>query len=330
MNRITCGVLMFLTLMAWTAPGGAQLDLSLGIVESVEARVGDEVITTSEVDERLQRVEMAELGRPFRDSREYEGYRRRELERLIQESLLVQEARRRGYQMDAKQKEAEVEQRWQRQVEMLGGEEGLRQYLERIGATEEALKKQMAEEVERGYLQERLLRAEVGFNVRVTPEEIEAFKQENPGLLDDLERVELSHILIAVPENASAEEEAEARRKAERLVTEIRARGSEIFESVASEQSDHEPTRAKGGRLGFIRRGELFKEFDIAFDLLPGEISEPIRTPQGYHILKVNEKTSIAERVRQNKIRESAQGLIDRLMDEAVVVVKGRGPEDSG
>lgn len=327
MNRIPLAATLLLTLMALTFPGWTQPEPFLGIVESVEARVDEEVITTGEVDERLQRVEMAELGRPFLDQREYDRYRQRELEKLIQESLLVQEARRRGFQMDNKQKEAEIERRWQRQVEMRGGKQGLREYLMQLGASEEVLKGQIAEEVERNYLQERLLRAEVTFNVRVTPEEIEQFKRDNPGILDDLERIGLSHILIAVPENASAEEEAEARRKAERLVTEIRALGPDSFEQFAREQSDHEATRAKGGSLGFIGRGELFKEFDVAFDLLPDEVSDPVRTRQGYHILKVTEKRTVVERVRQQKLRDAAQDLLKKLLDEAVVVVKGRSPE---
>jgi len=325
MIRITAlGVLLMLML---APPGTAQPEPFVGIVESVEARVNEEVITSSEVDERLQRVELVELGRPIRDEREFERYRQRELDTLIQESLLVQEARRRGWKMDEKQKEAEVELRWKRRVERQGGEARMQQYLAESGLSEKTLKQLMGDEIERDYLKDRLLRIVVASKARVTQEEIEQFKRENPQIVDEMEKVALSHILIAVPENASAEAEAEAEQKAERLANEIRARGSDTFEQLAREYSDHAPTRDKGGNLGLVRRGELFKEFDVAFDLASGEVSGPVRTSQGYHLLKVTEKRSVAERIRLQKIQHAAQEFINRLQDNAVIVVKGRRPE---
>lgn len=297
-----------------------------GIIDGVEARVNDEVITTSQIDEMLQRVE-AELGRPFLDEREYERHRQVVLRNLIEDSLLVQEARKRGYEMSQKEKEVEVNREWQRRVAIQGGPMQMERHLTQAGISEEQLKKLIEAEVERSFLRDRLLRTEVTSKARVLPEDVAQYQRGSSPRADDLERISLSHILIAVAPDASPEEDEAARHKAERLATEIRAQGTQAFETYAREHSDHEMTRQSGGSLGAVRRGQLFKEFDVAFDLEPGEITDPVRTSQGYHILKVTEKRTLAEIIQQQKIRTAFEELMNRLQEEAIILTKGRVAE---
>ena len=322
LNRIIpLGVILFGILLGGLC-NAQDNEPFIGILESVEARVNEEVITTSEVDEFLQKVEF-EQGRAFINQREYEMNRQRVVEKLIEEALMVQEARRRGWQIDKTDLETDVEKEWQRRVQVQGGPEAMQQFLNRIGVSEKKLKETIAYDIERDYLRSRVMRSVIGPDTGVTIEDIEQFRIKYSEQAQNLEAVQLSHILIAVPENATPEEEQKAKKSAEQLLTKIRALGSNSFEKIAREDSDHEATRDRGGSLGIVRRGELYEEFDVAFDMEVGEVSEPIRTPQGYHLLKVTGKRTIDELVYQQKVKIALDDLLNQLREDAVIVVKG-------
>ena len=325
MKRTILSLILLMGIAVCALPGFAQTEPYIGIVESVEARVNAEVITTSEVDEVLQQVEF-QLRRSFQSEREYERNREMVLERLIEESLLVQEARRRGIKMSPDETEAEIQKEIDKRAGGEGGTERLQDYLQRVGLTEDELRIVIGASIERAFLRNEVLRLATSSRKWITDEDIQQFKVENPRAVKDLEQADISHILIAVPEDALRREDFEARQKAERLVTEIRARGSDSFEQLAAQNSDHAASRNSGGRIGPIHRGELLKEFDVAFAMQPGEISEPIRSPQGYHIIKVNAKRSLPEVVRQYKTKKSIDEFVDRLRDNAVIVRKGSNP----
>jgi peptidyl-prolyl cis-trans isomerase D len=99
------------------------------------------------------------------------------------------------------------------------------------------------------------------------------------------EQVRVRHILIAVGKDASAAEQAAAKRKAEHLLDQIR-HGAD-FAKLASANSDDTGTRAHGGDLGFFARGQMIKPFeDAAFALKPGE-STIVRTQYGFHVIQL-------------------------------------------
>lgn len=102
------------------------------------------------------------------------------------------------------------------------------------------------------------------------------------------ERVRASHILILVPENASA---AEVNKAEEQIKTlETRIRGGEDFAAVARETSQDPGSAARGGDLDWFQRSQMVPEFaDVAFALQPGEMSGPVRSPFGFHLIKVED-----------------------------------------
>lgn len=293
-----------------------------GRVEGVAARVNEDVITTSEVDDMLIEIEKQEA---ITTQQQYEELRRMVLSRLIDQTLLVQEGRKRGYEMDKVEKQQRVERRWQRQVESYGGPQSMQAHLKASGITEEEVKARLEKEIERTYLQERVLRAEVNQHVQITPEDIEEYRRENRRQIQALDQADVSLILIEIPSDASPAKEQEAMEKADRLVTEIRAKGPESFAEIARENSDH-MSAEKGGALGVIRRGELGEDFDVAFELEPGEISNPIRTPKGIMILQVNARLTPYDIVLQSKQKEVIDALMEDLREEAIIMVKGGEP----
>ncbi len=102
------------------------------------------------------------------------------------------------------------------------------------------------------------------------------------------EKRRIRHILIAVPENADEKTRQQALAKAREIRQRLLA--GEDFAKLAREYSDDPGSKAKGGDLGFVRRGVLEKHFEkVAFSLPEDEISEPVETPFGYHIIQVTE-----------------------------------------
>ncbi|NOX62853.1 MAG: hypothetical protein GXP42_13045 [Chloroflexi bacterium] len=130
------------------------------------------------------------------------------------------------------------------------------------------------------------------------------------------EQVRARHILVRIPpesEDMTAEEaEAEALAKIE----EARARieGGEPFEDVAKEMSDDPGSAEQGGDLGWFGRGRMVAEFeDVAFSLEPGQLSEPVKTPFGYHIIEVLEKDPAREVDEAEKERRRDQAFQEWL-----------------
>ena len=102
------------------------------------------------------------------------------------------------------------------------------------------------------------------------------------------EQAHARHILISVPEGASDKEKAEARAKAETIEKQLKQGGD--FAKLAAQYSDDPGSKDKGGDLGVFTRGQMVKPFeDAAFKLKPGQISDPIQTRFGYHIIKLED-----------------------------------------
>jgi len=105
----------------------------------------------------------------------------------------------------------------------------------------------------------------------------------------------------------------EALAKAEELEKRIKA--GEDFAKLATAESDDAQSAAKGGDLGFFRRGQMVPSFDqAAFALAPGQVSEPVRSQFGYHIIKV-EKVKTFDDVKADVQKR----LVPELMQKAVV-----------
>jgi peptidyl-prolyl cis-trans isomerase D len=123
-----------------------------------------------------------------------------------------------------------------------------------------------------------------------------------------------SHILIAVDEKADAAAQKAAEAKARQLAAQAKAPGAD-FAALARANSDDPGSKANGGDLGWNAKGVMVPEFDTAmFALKPGEISEPVKTSFGWHIIQLREvkgaQQQSFELVREQLAREQAD--VDR------------------
>ncbi|GAB4358928.1 MAG: SurA N-terminal domain-containing protein [Immundisolibacter sp.] len=143
---------------------------------------------------------------------------------------------------------------------------------------------QTAEQVRVAYLELSLdaLAAQVSVDDAMLQARYETMKSE----LSEPEQRRVRHILVQVPENATAEQVAQARHKIESLRAALLGGGD--FAALAKKESDDTGSAAQGGDLGFLTRGSMTPAFDeAAFALAPDTVSEPVRTPFGFHLLQV-------------------------------------------
>ena len=130
--------------------------------------------------------------------------------------------------------------------------------------------------------------AAIAKTITPTEEQLAAYFEEHKDRYTTAERRKVSHILIAVKEDATPEQVAAAKKKAEEARQQLL--NGEDFAKLAAVISDDSGTAKQGGDLGLIAPGVMQKPFeDAALALNQGEVSEPVRTTFGFHLIKVTE-----------------------------------------
>ena len=137
--------------------------------------------------------------------------------------------------------------------------------------------------------------------VEVSDDDLAAYYQEKVADYEHPDQVKLEYAYF--PKVASAEDSLEVKKEIGRLRQELEA--GEDFAELAAVVSDDEGSAARGGDLGFFGRGQMVGPFEeAAFSLAPGELSEPVQTRYGWHLIKVEERLeeSSGERVHARHI----------------------------
>jgi peptidyl-prolyl cis-trans isomerase D len=132
--------------------------------------------------------------------------------------------------------------------------------------------------------------ADVEAFVAENDERLNALYEERESEFDQPEQIRALHILIRIPAGDDPAL-AEALAKTQAMEALERVRAGEDFAAVAAELSDDPGSKTRGGDLGFFPRGRMVKPFeDAAFALEPGELSEPVKTVHGWHVIRSEER----------------------------------------
>lgn len=152
---------------------------------------------------------------------------------------------------------------------------------------------------------------EVDEFIRNEQERLLALYAEREEQYDRPERVRARHILVRVPADAEPEEEQVTRLEIEGLRQQLE-QGAD-FAELARAESEDEGTAGRGGDLGFFARGRMVEAFDeVAFGLEPGQLSEPVRTTFGFHLIRVEERQEARKIPFEEAQRELARELIGK------------------
>lgn len=168
--------------------------------------------------------------------------------------------------------------------------------------------------------------------INVSPRELDQFLEKQKNRPSELNEYNLSHILIAVPQEGTPQQLDEASRRAADVGQ--RARSGEDFAKLAVAYSNSQ-TALEGGALGWRKGPEIPTVLaDLVVGLKPGEVSEPLRTPSGYHIVRLNEVRGNDQQVviRQTRARhillkpteiQDDATVRQRLLDARERILKG-------
>jgi peptidyl-prolyl cis-trans isomerase D len=217
--------------------------------------------------------------------------------------------------------DAEVEQAWQIRQEQVRASWALVELaplMTTVSASDEdiaAYLKEHAEDFkqpERRKVQYVTLVAK-DFTPKVSDAEVEKYYTEHGQEFDTPPQVKASHVLARVPETGGSEAEDKARDKIADVIR--RAKAGEDFAKLAREVSEDPGSKASGGDLGWVKRGDMVPPFEQAlFALKKGELTaEPVRTPYGFHAIKVLDVKAGAK----TPLKDVAGQIRDRLAADA-------------
>jgi peptidyl-prolyl cis-trans isomerase SurA len=179
----------------------------------------------------------------------------------------------------------------------------------------------------------KLIQQKVRSRVKVTEQDLKSEYEKYVRLLQDDPEIHARHIAVQVPAGATPQQVEQSRQKAVAIAEEARQPGVD-FAALAKRKSEGS-SAPEGGDLGHFKRGVMLPEFErVAFRLKEGEISDPVRTQFGWHVIKVDEiraavvkkyeevKETLREQLSRNQLDKATQSYVQELRQAAVVDVK--------
>jgi peptidyl-prolyl cis-trans isomerase SurA len=294
------------------------------VVEQVVAQVNDQIISTSDYNRAEQELEQQASQQNWSQDK-LEDARRNLLRDLIDNQLLLSKGKQLGITGEAETI---------RELDQIRKQN----HLDSMEALEDAVAKQglnfadFKASIQNRVITSQVIREEVGRRINITQAEERAYYDAHKSDFMTPESVKLSEILIPTADPDNTAEVDAAQKKADAIEAQLKSGGN--FADLAKADSGG-TTAAQGGLLGEYTRGQLAKVLeDDTFSLDPGQYTEPIRTKQGFIILKVDAHTKaslepfdtaenqVEEAVGMQKMQPALRSYLSELRDEAYIEVR--------
>ena len=249
-------------------------------LDRIVAIVDQTVVTEQELESRIATV-TAQLKKQGTELPPENVLRKQILERLITDTLQIQYAAQTGLKVDDNQLDKTIE-RIAEQNQMTLTE--FSEALAKDGVSMRKFRSDIRNEITIARLRER----EVDGRVNVTESEIDNFLTSQAANTENQDEFEISHILIRTPEEGATEDVQKAKAKVDAAVKELN--NGKSFAEVSASFSDA-PNALEGGRLGWKSGTQMPALFlDALKTMQVGEVSQPLRSPNGFHVLKLTNK----------------------------------------
>jgi peptidyl-prolyl cis-trans isomerase SurA len=338
------------------------------VVEEIIARVNNSIITRSDFERsKLQLKDEIKQQDPTNADKAFTDKERDVLRDLIDQQLLIDKGKDLGLTADTELIKKLDEMRKQMNLDSL---DDLEKAAQAQGISYEDFKQNLRNQI----ITQQVIGREVGGHLNITKEEEQKFYEEHKSEMEQPEQIRLSEILVSTskpssitpiekpdpaappgapdaakpaetaspdvaPATAHADDLAAAEAKANSLREQIQ-KGT-AFDDVAKKSSDG-PSAAQGGDLGYFKRGTLSKDLeDRTFAMKAGDVTDVIRTKQGFVILKVTEhqqagiptlkqmEPRIQDALYYQKLQPALRAYLKKLREEAFIDVRS-GYTDSG
>ena len=253
------------------------------VVEDIVVRVDDQIISRSDVARAEQQMQ-EEAAQSNVPAAELAQRQRDMLRDMIDQQLLLARAKELGLNADADVIRQLDDIRKQNKMDSL---DDLEKAARQQGVNFEDFKAKIRNQI----LAQQVVRDEVGRRLQMTEAEEKRYYEEHLKDFDQPEQIRLSEILVPLAETASQAEIEQGQQKANGIKTQV-MQGAD-FAALAKKVSGG-PSAAQGGELGLFKRGALAPVLEEqTFNLKPGESTQPIRTRQGFVILKVEDHIAV-------------------------------------
>ena len=292
-----------------------NISLFAETVGKIIAKVGREIILQSDLDKRIQQIDAAGMLSPEITKSDI-------LNDMIESEIILQKAKQEEYEIDEEQIKAMAESQIKQIASQFPSEFEFKKELRSAGLTVLDLKEYYIQMITEQNLKEKIIQNKIKNKIHITEVEVEDYYNEHKGEIPPrpaMDQIGMIKRTIKPGKETNNKALAEINKLRDKLIE-----GAE-FTEIAREHSDC-PSGTSGGDLGFFGRGTMVKPFEeTAFNLMPGEISEVIKTDFGYHIIKVDEKregevkaSHILKKIEQTEEDVQAtiklmENLLDRL-----------------
>lgn len=259
----------------------------------------------------------------FPDEEQMKNIEAEVLDNLIKRQLLLELASDKGIEADEEALNDQMDQ----VRNQFPSEEEFNKALEAQNLTKEDLRAQYA----MGMVINNYIVQHIQPEIKVSVEESQTFYEENPNYFKQPAQIRASHILLQTGQDASEDDKAAAKAKAEEVKAKL-DQGAD-FATLAQEYSEG-PSASRGGDLDYFSKGRMVPEFEeAAFALAVGEISGIVETQFGYHIIKVTDKKEsgmapfqevgpqIEQHLAQVKMGEKVDSKVEALRETADIVI---------
>jgi peptidyl-prolyl cis-trans isomerase SurA len=303
-----------------------SVSIGAAIVDRIVAIVNQEVITLSEVEKWSRPLQQEIEATDRLEKREKANeVSRQVLEKLVEEKLIDQEAKRSGIKVSSKEVESALDEIKRRNA---SSQEEMEKALANEGLSLEAFKQQ----IEKKLLRTRLVSWTVKVEPKVGEKELFDFYQKNIDRYQSHLSYRPSHILFVAPKELKPEEVGEIRRKCQQVLEKIRK--GEDFGEMALLYSQDASSKDRGD-LGYFKKGELLPAFEKeAVRLQAGEVSGIIRTQFGFHIIKLLDRKGggptpfeeVREKVQadyyEKEMEKAFNEFLSKLKEKSVIEIK--------
>jgi len=293
------------------------------VVDKVIVVVNNEVVTQREVERVMSSVYEQYRSLYFGDElvKKIDEARQRILEQIIEDRLVLSEAKRQKVEVDEKDIDSQVGDI----ITRFPSKEDFEKALVQQGTTLKEMKNRFKDQLQ----VRKLIEQKIGSKIAISPMEITEYYTKHLNEFSIPDEIELRNILIKPREGLPPDK---AYLQAKELLQRIRE-GCD-FAGLAREYSSG-PYAKDGGLMGSVKRGDLLPEIDkVVFTMKEAEVSEVVQTSVGYHIFMVEKrreqrilglsevKREVEERIYKEKVRDKLKGWIATLKKNAYIAYK--------